>query len=50
MLYDVLFDRLVDDFGWFGSQSEAEAKIAQLQRITRPARFLVMGLEPGAMN
>ncbi len=50
MLYHVSFEQLLDDFGWFRSRSEAEAKIAELQRVTMPARFVTLALEPGAVN
>ncbi len=50
MLYHVYFGQLLDDFGWFRSRSEAEAKIAEIQRVTAPARFVSLALEPGAMN
>ena len=50
MLYHVSFEQVLDDFGWFRSRSEAEAKIAELQRITAPARFVSLALEPDALN
>lgn len=48
MLYHVKLEHIVDDFGWFASRSAAEAKIAELQRIARPARFV--SLAPDAQN
>jgi hypothetical protein len=50
MLYHVYFEQLLDDFGWFRSRSAAEAKIAELQRITQPARFVSLALDPDAVN
>jgi len=50
MLYHVSFEQLLDDFGWFRSRSDAEAKIAELQRITAPARFVSLALDPDAVN
>ena len=50
MLYHVYFEQLLDDFGWFHSQSEAEAKIAEIQRITRPARVVFLSLSSDAVN
>jgi hypothetical protein len=50
MLYHRHFEQLLDDFGWFRSRSEAEAKIAELQQVTMPARFASLPLDPGAAN
>jgi len=50
MLYHVHFEQLLDDFGWFHSRSDAQAKIAELQRVTAPRRFVPVTLDAGAIN
>ena len=50
MLYHVHFEQLLDDFGWFRSRRDAEAKIAELQRVALPARFVSLALDPDAVN
>lgn len=50
MLYHLQFAQLLYDFGWFRSRSEAEAKIAELQRVAQPARFVAHGHHPDALN
>ena len=50
MLFHTYFEQLLDDFGWFQSQSEAEAKIAEILRVSRPARFVTLTLDPDALN
>jgi hypothetical protein len=50
MLYHIHFEQLLHDFGWFRSRSEAEAKIAELQRVAKPARFVSQGQHPDALN
>ncbi len=50
MLYHLQFAQLLHDFGWFRSRSEAEAKIAELQQVAKPARFIAHGQHPDALN
>lgn len=50
MLYHTYFEQLVDDYGWFQSQSEAEARIAEIARVTRPARFVLLTPGLDALN
>ena len=50
MLYHVYFGQLLDDFGWFQSQGEAQAKIAEILHVTRPARFVPLTLGLDALN
>ncbi len=50
MLYHVPFEHLLDDFGWFRSRSDAEAKIAELQRAIQPTRFVFRALNSDAVN
>jgi hypothetical protein len=50
MLYHVYFEQLLDDFGWFQSQGEAQAKIAEILHVTRPARFVPLTLGLDAVN
>ncbi|HLV98448.1 MAG TPA: hypothetical protein VKT82_07190 [Ktedonobacterales bacterium] len=50
MLYHIQFEQLLDDFGWFQSRSEAEAKIAELQQVTTPVRFSSAAPDVDAMN
>lgn len=50
MLYHLKFEQMLDDFGWFRSRSEAEAKIAELQRVTTPVRFTSAAPDVDAMN
>ncbi len=50
MIYNVYYGQLLDDYGWFQSRSEAEAKIAEVQRVATPTRFFSRGPESGALN
>ncbi len=51
MLYHTQFEQLLVDFGWFGSQHEAEAKIAQLEALFgTPRRFFPVPIEPQQLN
>ena len=50
MLYHTYFEQLVDDYGWFQSRREAEARIAEILRVTRPARFVPLTPGPDALN
>ena len=50
MLYHIQFEQVLDDFGWFQSRSEAEAKITELQRVATPVRFSSAVPDVDAMN
>jgi hypothetical protein len=50
MLYNVYYGQLLDDYGWFQSRAEAEAKIAEVQRVATPTRFFSRGPDAGALN
>ncbi len=50
MLYHIQFEQLLDDFGWFQSRAEAEAKIAELQRVATPVRFSSAAPDADALN
>jgi hypothetical protein len=50
VLYHIQFEQVLHDFGWFQSRSEAEAKIAEVQRVTTPVRFGSAAPDSGALN
>jgi hypothetical protein len=51
MLYHTQFEQLLDDFGWFRSQREAEAQIAQLETIFgTPRRVFPAQIDPQQLN
>ncbi len=50
MLYHIHYEQLLDDFGWFSSRSEAEAKIAELQQVTTPVRYTSAAPDFDALN
>jgi hypothetical protein len=50
MLYHIYFEQLLDDYGWFQSRREAEARIAEILRVTRPARFVPLTPGLDALN
>lgn len=51
VLYHTQFEQVVEDFGWFRSQREAEAKIAQLEALFgTPRRVLPVRVERQQLN
>lgn len=50
MLYHVQFEQVLEDFGWFRSRSEAEAKIVEVQRVATPVRFNAATPDADVMN
>ncbi len=51
VLYHTGFGQVVEDFGWFASQREAEARIAELQAVFgAPGRVLPVKIDTQQLN